>query len=267
MTDYAVGDIQGCLQTLQYLLEKVSFNPEKDMLWSVGDVVNRGPESLETLRFCYKLGSNFRMVLGNHDLHLLAVASGKKKASRSDTFGEILNAPDKDELLCWLKKQPLIINEKDYVFVHAGIPPQWSLKKALESGKELSTILQCDIRSDQFFDSMYGNHPNIWRDSLTGPEKWRLIANYFTRMRFCSSLGRLELESKDPKAPPKGYLPWFDHKGSINDNVEIIFGHWAALEGQINKKNLYPLDTGYLWGGKMRLMNIDTKEFFHCSHK
>jgi bis(5'-nucleosyl)-tetraphosphatase (symmetrical) len=264
---FAVGDVQGCLDPLKYLLEQVSFSPGKDFLWSVGDLVNRGPKSLETLRFCYKLGDSFRMVLGNHDLHLLAVDHDKKRVNHADTFQEILKAPDKEELLNWMRKQPVIATEKNYVLVHAGIPPQWSLEKALDLGKELSDILQCNIRSGEFFNNMYGNKPNIWRENLTGPERWRIIANYFTRMRYCSELGVLELKSKDPKTPPKGFLPWFDHKRSVPEDLKIIFGHWAALKGCTNHKNLYPLDTGYLWGGRMRLMNVYTEKFFHCNHE
>ena len=267
MRTFAVGDVQGCLEPLIQLLEKVSFDPKNDILWSVGDLVNRGPDSLETLRFCYKLGNNFRMVLGNHDLHLLAVARRQKKVNTDDTLRKILNAPDKEELLCWLQGQPLIISDKNCILVHAGIPPQWSLETAMRLGEELSTILRCNIRSGEFFDAMYGNKPDIWDESLVGPERWRLIANYFTRMRFCSSSGQLELKSKDPTSPPKGFLPWFEHKDSMREQVNIIFGHWAALKGHARRENLFPLDTGYLWGGRMRLMDVDKKKFYHHKHK
>tara|TARA_B110000503_G_scaffold111858_1_gene167567 strand:+ start:6064 stop:6882 length:819 start_codon:yes stop_codon:yes gene_type:complete len=267
LSTYAVGDIQGCLEPLISLLEEVSFDPDKDFLWSVGDIVNRGPSSLETLRFCYKLGSSFRMVLGNHDLHLLATAYGSRKISSDDTFQEILDAPDKKELLYWLQQQPILINEKDYILVHAGIPPQWSLEKAMQLAEELSAVLRCDTKSGEFFNAMYGDQPNIWDDKLTGGRRWRVIANYFTRMRFCTSLGQLHLASKNTtEIPPEGFLPWFQHEKELPKNAKIIFGHWAGLEGRIEKENIFPLDTGYVWGGRMRLMDIDTKEFFHRNH-
>lgn len=268
MSTYAVGDVQGCLEPLICLLEKVSFNPSQDCLLSVGDLVNRGPCSLETLRFCHKLGGSFRMVLGNHDLHLLAAARGSTEISPSDTFQEILDAPDKEELLHWLQQQPLLINEKNYILVHAGIPPQWPLEKARQLAEELNVVLRCNIQSGIFFDAMYGDEPDIWNDKLAGVERLRIIANYFTRMRFCTPSGQLNLSSKStPKIPPKGFLPWFDHKESTTTENKIIFGHWAALEGRISKKNIFPLDTGYVWGGRMRLMDIDTEEFFHRDYK
>ena len=268
MSTYAVGDVQGCLEPLIGLLEKVSFNPSQDCLFSVGDLVNRGPCSLETLRFCYKLGGSFRMVLGNHDLHLLAAARGTIKISSSDTLQEVLDAPDKDELLHWLQQQPILINEKGYILVHAGMPPQWPLEKARQLAEELNAVLRCDIQSGIFFDAMYGDEPDTWNDKLAGTERLRIIANYFTRMRFCTPSGQLNLSSKyTPEIPPKGFLPWFDHKESTTIENKIIFGHWAALEGQVSKKNIFPLDTGYVWGGRMRLMDIDTEEFFHCDYK
>lgn len=267
MSTYAVGDIQGCLEPLISLLEEVSFDPDKDFLWSVGDIVNRGPSSLETLRFCYKLGNSFRMVLGNHDLHLLATAYGSRKISSSDTFQAILDAPDREKLLHWLQQQPMMINEKGYILVHAGIPPQWSLAKAMQLAEELNTVLRCGTQSGEFFNAMYGDQPDIWDDSLTGVKRWRVIANYLTRMRFCTLLGQLDFTSNNTSAiPPDGFLPWFRHEKRSSKNAKIIFGHWAALEGRIEKENIFPLDTGYVWGGRMRLMDIDTKEFFHRNH-
>ena len=261
---YAVGDLQGCLDPLKRLLDKISFEPKKDTLWSVGDVVNRGPNSLETLRFCYNLGDHFRMVLGNHDLHLLATAHGFRKPSRSDTLDEILNAPDRDELLNWLQQQPLLFESEGYLVVHAGIPPQWSQKKAVQLAEEMNSVLRCDKKSTEFFKIMYGNEPDIWKKGLAPPLRWRLITNYFTRMRFCSAEGHLELTCKNlPEKPPKGYSPWFDHKDRKTKKTNIIFGHWAALEGRHCGKRLFPLDTGCVWGGPMRLMNIKTKEYFH----
>ncbi|MCL4119696.1 UNVERIFIED_CONTAM: hypothetical protein GTU68_034055 [Idotea baltica] len=264
MSNYAVGDIQGCLEPLKKLLDKVSFDPGKDKLWSVGDVVNRGPHSLETLRFCYNLGNRFRMVLGNHDLHLIATAKGFRKPSRNDTLDKILKAPDRDELLDWLQQQPLMIEAKDHVLVHAGIPPQWSLKKAKKLANEMSDVLHCDDKSTEFFKVMYGNEPDVWEKNLSSPLRWRLITNYFTRMRFCSDKGHLELTCKNlPEKPPKGFSPWFEHENRLTKKTNIIFGHWAALAGSYCGEHLFPLDTGYIWGGPMRLMNMKTKEYTH----
>lgn len=264
MTIYAVGDIQGCLEPLKKLLEKVSFDPKNDTLWSVGDLVNRGPDSLETLRYCHKLGNSFQMVLGNHDLHLLAVAKGYRTPKHSDTLNKILKAPDRDELLHWLQQQPLILARKGYAMVHAGIPPQWSLEQALLLGQEVADVLRCEQRSAKFFKAMYGNKPNTWKDSLTPPTRWRVITNYFTRMRFCSVDGALDFSCKtSPGNAPKGYAPWFEHPERKTKDTSIIFGHWAALEGRDCGKNLFPLDTGYVWGGPMRLMKIKSKKYFH----
>ncbi len=264
LTIYAVGDIQGCLQPLKRLLDNVNFDPGNDELWSVGDLVNRGPESLEVLRFCYSLGSHFRMVLGNHDLHLLAIAHGIGCPSRQDTLGSILAAPDRDELLYWLQQQPMLIADQGYVMVHAGIPPQWSLNKAKILAEEMNNVLRFDTKSLQFFEHMYGDNPDIWEDSLLPPERWRAITNYFTRMRFCSAKGHLELASKAlPDSPPEGYAPWFRHPSMLPPGTNIIFGHWAALEGKSCGQNLFPLDTGYIWGGPLRMMNLNTTEYIH----
>lgn len=266
LTTYAIGDIQGCLQPLKRLLDRVKFDPDSDHLWSVGDVVNRGPASLESLRFCYNLGCHFRMVLGNHDLHLLAIAHGVRRPSRSDTLDDILKAPDRDELLHWLQQQPMLIEDKGYVMVHAGIPPQWSLSQAKTLSEEMSNVLRCETKSRQFFEVMYGDDPDIWADDLLPPVRWRSITNYFTRMRFCSPRGHLELTSKSqPNDPPSGFAPWFSHPSRLPKDTKIIFGHWAALEGRTSKDNLFPLDTGYIWGGPLRLMNLDTGEYFHQS--
>tara|TARA_R110001592_G_scaffold246427_1_gene508201 strand:- start:18854 stop:19705 length:852 start_codon:yes stop_codon:yes gene_type:complete len=262
LTTYAIGDIQGCLEPLKHLLDKVKFDPATDSLWSVGDLVNRGPDSLETLRFCYNLGNSFRMVLGNHDLHLLAVSKDIRPPSRSDTLDEILQAPDKSELLHWLQRQPLMIEDHGYVMVHAGIPPQWSLEQARTYANEINVALCSHSTSQQFFNAMYGNEPDLWQENLTPPIRWRAITNYFTRMRFCSEQGHMEFSKKtSPEDSPNGYKPWFQYDNRLTKDTQIIFGHWAALEGKACGKNLFPLDTGYIWGGPMRLMNLETKEY------
>lgn len=265
MTTYAVGDIQGCLEPLQRLLAEVGFEPGRDTLLATGDLVNRGPASLETLRFCHRLGDSFRTVLGNHDLHLLAVARGCRGASRKDSFGDILVASDRARLLDWLQQQPLILSEQEFILVHAGIPPQWSLDDATQLGAEVAEVLRGPLALN-FFSDMYGNEPDVWDARLSGTTRWRVITNYFTRMRFCDPLGRLDLESKEGlDSAPQGMAPWFSYRDCHRDNEHIIFGHWAALAGRPCGPGLYPLDTGCVWGGRLRLMQLDTREFIHCS--
>ncbi len=260
MAIYVVGDIQGCLQPLKELLAMVDFSPSRDELWSVGDVVNRGPKSLGTLRFLHNLGTSFRMTLGNHDLHLLAVAAGVSKLRRQDTLHKILKAKDREELLGWLQLQPLLIRDRGYVVVHAGIPPNWDLDTAERLAAEVSSVLQND--ATEYFKNMYGNKPNLWSDTLAGPERWRLITNYLTRMRFCDKKGRLELLTTGPaEQSPRGYAPWFSHRKRLTKNDKIIFGHWAALEGRDCGPNLYPLDTGCVWGGPLRLMCLSDNRY------
>ena len=265
MTTYAVGDLQGCLQPLLCLLEQVNFDPEDDQLWAAGDIVNRGPQSLETLRYVKGLGPAFKMVLGNHDLHLLATARSIKRLNPKDTLQKILNAADREELLTWLQQQPLLLHEHGYVMVHAGIPPQWSLKTALSKAKLVEKVLRSD-NAELFFDNMYGNTPCSWHKSQSPGVQLRGITNYFTRMRFCDPRGNLELNAKSgPEQAPAGYAPWYSHPQRKTANQKIIFGHWAALEGNIQGENLFPLDTGCVWGGRLRLMNLTTRAYSHCS--
>lgn len=267
MAVYAVGDVQGHLKPLRELLDRVDFNPSKDQLWSTGDIVNRGPQSLDTMRFLYNLGTSFRMVLGNHDLHLLAVAAGLNNVKPKDTLHEVLNAPDRRELLAWLQAQPLLIHDLGYTLVHAGIPPQWDLNTAQRLAQEVSAVLQSD-RANEYFNNMYGNKPDSWNDTLSGVERWRVITNYLTRMRFCDKKGRLELVANGPpEQAPMGYAPWFSHDERLTKNDKIIFGHWASLEGRYCGPNLFPLDTGYVWGGSMRLMCLDDESYLHTFHQ
>ncbi|MGK2915851.1 MAG: symmetrical bis(5'-nucleosyl)-tetraphosphatase [Porticoccaceae bacterium] len=263
MSIYAVGDIQGCLDPLRELLNQVGFDPRRDQLWSVGDTVNRGPQSLATLRFLKNLGAAFRMVLGNHDLHLLAVARGLRKRNPKDTLDEILMAPDRDELLAWLQRQPLLIQQGDMVLVHAGIPPQWSLAQARAYAAEVEAVLG-DDRAESFLASMYGNQPDCWLENLTGIERWRVITNYFTRMRFCDANGRLELSTKlGPERPPVGFAPWFSHPARKTADIDIVFGHWATLLGRDCGPRLFPLDTGCVWGQRLRLLSVEQKTYRH----
>ena len=267
MAVYAVGDLQGCLQPLKCLLERVRFNPAVDRLWLVGDLVNRGPESLETLRYLYAMRDSLVCVLGNHDLHLLAAWHNVERLKKSDTLREILDAPDADELLDWLRRQKLLHydEQRGVALVHAGIPPQWTLGKALELAAEVEQVLRDDTRLKLYLDGMYGNEPNKWSKDLSGVDRLRVITNYFTRMRFCTAAGKLDLKSKEGlDTAPKGYKPWFAHKDRRSRHVQIIFGHWAALEGQADAPGVVALDTGCVWGGAMTLYNVDSGEMHRC---
>lgn len=264
MSTYVVGDIQGCLQPLKCLLKKVCFNPDKDMLWSVGDIVNRGPRCLKTLRYLYAMRDNLVLVLGNHDLHLLALAAGVRTASRSDTLDKILKAPDRDTLLTWLVRRPLVHHEHDHTMVHAGIPPQWSVQDALERSREVETVLQSP-QCIEFFRQMYGNDPLAWSDELTGMTRLRVITNYLTRMRYCTRDGVLDLDSKGP-APNTGkkVSAWFSHPERKTANDRILFGHWASIEGQTDTPMAIGLDTGCVWGGSMSLYELETGRRTSC---
>lgn len=264
MTIYAVGDIQGCLSPLKKLLEKVSFNPSYDQLWSTGDIVNRGPESLGTMRFLKSLGDAFRMVLGNHDLHLLAIARGCRKATVKDSLDDIVLCNDVEELINWLQKQPILIHEHGYTLVHAGIPPHWSLTTALRRAAEVEAVLRSN-QANNFFSNMYGNQPSRWRSEQQEQDQLRVITNYLTRMRFCDTDGNMELDCKlEPERGPPGYLPWYAHKNRKTAKEKIIFGHWASLNGRNCGEKLFPLDTGCVWGKQLRLLNLSTGNYTHC---
>lgn len=270
MTAYAVGDLQGCLAPLKCLLNEVAFDPAKDQLWLVGDLVNRGPESLETLRFLYSIRDSVVCVLGNHDLHLLAVAHNITRMKKGDTFREILEAPDRDVLLSWLRQQKLLHYdaERDIAMVHAGIPPQWGLLKALKRAAEVEQALHDDNLFPVFLDGMYGNEPTKWNSRLEGITRLRTITNYFTRMRFCTADGKLDLKSKEGlESAPEGYAPWFSHKNRKTRGQKIIFGHWAALEGNCEEPGIYALDSGCVWGNRMTLLNLDNDQRRHCDCK
>ena len=267
MTTYAVGDLQGCLEPLQRLLQRVDFSPSRDCLWLAGDLVNRGPASLEALRFVRNLGSSGITVLGNHDLHLLAVAYDVGRLKRADTLKPILDAPDRADLIDWLRQQKLIHHdaERETTMVHAGIPPQWTLAKALRRAVEVEEALRDDAMLPLFLDGMYGNQPAKWSKDLHGIPRLRLITNYFTRMRFCKADGTLDLEAKEGlESAPLGFAPWFSHPNRKTRGCKFIFGHWAALEGRCDEPNVYALDTGCVWGNAMTLMNLDSGELHRC---
>lgn len=265
MATYAVGDIQGCYRALKLLLKKVKFNADNDHLWVAGDLVNRGPDSLKSLRYIKKLGPSATLVLGNHDLHLLAHAYGVRTLNPKDTLAPILTAKDSDELLEWLQAQPLLHYDAEFdaVLVHAGIPPIWSIENALNYALEVEQALSTTQTAAAFFVDMYGNQPDVWQPSLEGTARLRLITNYLTRMRFCSPTGKLELQTKNaPSLPPTGFAPWYTHKHNKWGNTKILFGHWAALMGETRSKQFIGLDTGCVWGGALTMMRLEDGQFF-----
>jgi len=262
MSTYAIGDIQGCYDELSALLELIQFS-EQDRLWFCGDLVNRGPKSLDTLRFICGLGNRAVTVLGNHDLHLLAVHHGFAKTKRGDTLDAILAAPDREELMAWLQQQPLIHTDASlgFTMVHAGIPPRWSIKKAHQLANECHQALKNN--ASNYFAHMYGNKPTTWSDTLTGTDRLRVITNYFTRMRFCTPQSELEFTSKGGlESQPNGFSPWFDLRATQYPDDNILFGHWAALEGHTGQPHMYALDTGCIWGEKLRGFRLEDHTYF-----
>lgn len=266
MSTWAVGDVQGCLAPLFKLLDQIDFDWDRDWLWSTGDIINRGPQCADTLRFFYEHRARIRMVLGNHDLHLLAIASGARKPGRSDTLSEILDAPDRDEMLTWLQQQPLLHREHGYTLVHAGIAPQWTVDEASARAREVEIVLRGG-EAGEFFSAMYGNAPDTWDDDLRGMARLRLITNYFTRMRYCTAQGRLDLSSKGPISAPGGAAatdaslkPWFFHEQRKSVGDRVIFGHWAAIQGVTGDPAAIALDTGCVWGNAMTLFCLETGE-------
>lgn len=266
MAIYAVGDVQGCHVELVQLLDQISFDQATDKLWLVGDLVNRGPGSLEVLRLVRSLGDSAITVLGNHDLHLLAVAEGTAELNRNDTLDEILNAPDRDELLHWLRNQRLLHAQDGYVLVHAGLLPQWSVAQAESLAREVEAALRSDDYAT-FLARMYGNAPHEWDDKLTGYKRLRVIVNAFTRMRICTKEGKMEFKFKgEVEHIPEGYLPWFDIPRRTSRDATVIVGHWSAL-GLLLRKNVIALDTGCLWGGPMSAVRLEDRQLFQVSCK
>jgi len=256
---YAIGDIQGCYHALQALLARIEFNPKTDQLWLVGDLINRGSGSLDVLRWCYSHQENLRVVLGNHDLHALVVANGIVSAHKGDTLDALLAAEDRDVLLDWLRHQHLAYHQDDYLMVHAGLLPQWTAEQAVSYAAEVEAALQHDDYLS-FFRHMYGNLPDHWDDSLQGADRLRVITNAMTRLRVCTVQGEMEFKFKgELQDVPSGYMPWFDVPNRATQDVQVIFGHWSAL-GLQQRRNVYALDTGCLWGGKLTAMEIHTRK-------
>ncbi|BAN68332.1 symmetrical bis(5'-nucleosyl)-tetraphosphatase [endosymbiont of unidentified scaly snail isolate Monju] len=262
MAVYAVGDVQGCYDALRAALDGVSFDPARDRLWFVGDLVNRGPQSLEVLRFVHGLGKAATVVLGNHDLHLLALAAGHGLPGDKDHLDEVLAAPDRDELIDWLRHCPLLHHEPalDFTLLHAGLPPQWTLTEATAHAQEVESVLRSDDHP-AFFAHMYGNQPDRWSEELAGMDRLRFITNCFTRLRFVTPDGRLLLKEKGPpgSAQDPQALPWFDHPGRASRGERIVCGHWSTL-GYMARHNVWAIDTGCLWGGRLTLLRIDGAE-------
>jgi len=264
MAIYAIGDIQGCYDEFRQLLGEMHFDPAQDKLWLVGDLVNRGPGSVEVLRLVKSLGDSAITVLGNHDLHLLAVAEGAAELHRTDTLDEGLNAPDRDELLAWLRRQRLLHAEGEHVLVHAGLLPQWSVKQALGLAREVESALRGDDYAT-FLHRMYGNTPHAWDDDLDGYKRLRVITNAFTRMRICTPQGEMEFKFKgEVENIPIGYLPWFDVPARKSRDSTIIFGHWSALGLKVTPKAI-ALDTGCLWGGPMTAIRLEDRQLFQVA--
>ncbi|MCO1333466.1 symmetrical bis(5'-nucleosyl)-tetraphosphatase [Microbulbifer sp. OS29] len=264
MATYAVGDIQGCYAAFQRLLKQVKFRPDRDKLWIAGDMVHRGDDSLSTLRFLYQHRQQVTAVLGNHDLHLLALAHGAKPLSEKEhDLAKILTAKDADRLLNWLQSLPLLVHKKGYTMVHAGIPPTWSVTKAQKLASEVHQALADEAMAKAYFYGMYGNEPHCWDDHLIGIERLRVITNYFTRMRFCKADGTLDLINKKGVQTSHGdYQPWFSFADRKSKNDKVIFGHWASLEGRTDTENVYALDTGCVWGGSLTAMRLDDEALF-----
>lgn len=265
MATYAIGDIQGCYDEFMRLLERLDFDPSHDKLWLAGDLVNRGPHSLEVIRFVKGLGKRAITVLGNHDLHLLAVSEGNiKHKSRDHTLDEILEAPDREELLLWLRRRPLMhySKKRGYALLHAGLPPQWDVKEALARAKEVETVLRGD-GFHEFCMQMYGNKPSCWSSRLQGMERLRFITNCFTRMRYCDASGKLGLRDKGaPGTQPEGLHPWFRVPGRATQRCRILFGHWSTL-GFYQGDNVIGLDSGCLWGGELTGLRLRKRRFPH----
>ena len=268
MSAYAIGDIQGCYSELQNLLNEINFDERRDELWFAGDLVNKGPKSLQTLRFIKALGVNAKITLGNHDLHLLAVAKNIQPLLKKDTIQEILAADDVKELIDWLKSRPLLITDDNlnFTMVHAGLPPQWSLENAKEFAKECELILQSE-KINKLLAEMYGDTPNIWVNSLQDYAKQRFIINCFTRIRFCNSDGMLDFDTKvAPGKQNTSLIPWYSLPNRKTKDNKIIFGHWSTVhignEKNFKQYNVYPIDTGCLWGGRLTAMRLEDEKVF-----
>ena len=265
MAIYVIGDVQGCFAALQQLIKDIKFDPDTDTLWFTGDLVNRGSQSADVIRFVRDLGERTISVLGNHDLHLLAVAAGKAKIKRRDTIADVLRSQDRDELLGWLRQRPLLHHDANLglTLIHAGLLPQWDLDVAIGLASEVESVLR-GPDSDEFLAHMYGNQPRVWREDLTGWDRLRLIVNAFTRLRYCDRSGHMDLAPTGPPgSQPKHLVPWFQLPDRRTKELTIIFGHWSSL-GIWQKDGVIGLDTGCVWGGALTAVRVDDghRDFF-----
>ncbi|MFB6435106.1 MAG: bis(5'-nucleosyl)-tetraphosphatase (symmetrical) ApaH [Candidatus Malihini olakiniferum] len=270
MSTYLIGDVHGCFDELIALLGQVSFNPAHDRLWFTGDLAARGPSSLDVLRYVRALGPSAQMVLGNHDLHLLAIYAGIRKHKPKDRLNDLLNTRDVDSLINWLRRQLVMLVDDDLklVMAHAGITPQWDLATAKMCAREVEAILRSDSYP-LFLDALYGDMPNHWSQKLSGLPRLRFSTNVFTRMRYCFSGGQLDMICKEPPSQAPSLLkPWFNLPSLVVEGnadkpgYAIAFGHWASLEGKGAPDNIYPLDTGCCWGGELTLLRWEDKQMF-----
>ncbi len=253
---YLVGDLQGCCKPLERLLQTIDFSPSRDELYVLGDLVNRGPDSMGVLRRLRALEGAATCLLGNHDLHLLAVAHGVRKPHRSDTLDPILSAPDRDDWLNWLRQQRLAVHAHGWLMVHAGVVPQWDTAQTVALAGEVEAMLRSpDVGA--FLTTMYGNEPARWDERLQGVDRWRCVVNSLTRLRFCAADGTMEFATKEGAGgAPAGYMPWFDVPGRRTQGTPVAFGHWSTL-GLINRDDLLALDTGCIWGGHLTAVRVD----------
>ena len=256
MALYLIGDVQGCHDAFTRLLQALDFSPSRDTLILLGDLVNRGPDNVGVLRRLRDMGSSARCLLGNHDLHLLALHRGLVGLKRGDTVQDILAAPDRQDLMQWLQHQSLALQQDDCLMVHAGVLPQWSPTQTLALAAEVEAVLR-GPDADVFFQHMYGNQPDQWRDDLQGPERWRVIVNGLTRLRFCTPAGRMDFMAKEGLADaPPGHLPWFDVPERQTRHVRVVFGHWSTLGG-LTRPDVKCLDTGCVWGGSLTAWELE----------
>lgn len=265
MATWAIGDLQGCHDQFLQLLQRIDFKPDRDQLWLAGDLVNRGPASLETLRACFDRRDNVTAVLGNHDLHLLAVMAGAATPRRKDTLEPVLSAPDRDRLETWLLSCPLLAENETHLLCHAGIYPLWDLETARRCAREVEAALANPASRQQYFDNMYGNEPAHWNESWTGVERWRTITNMYTRMRLLDQSAALDLEFKETVAAAPAHLtPWFEWPQRTRLPKRILFGHWAALEGRVSNTDVIALDTGCVWGGSLTAYCLESEALISC---
>lgn len=261
---YFIGDLQGCNAPFQHLLSKIDFSPSRDTLYLLGDLVNRGPDSLGVLHSLMALGDSAKCLLGNHDLHLLALWQGVRKPGRKDTLQAILDAPDLEALMDWLRHRSMAMQAHGWLMVHAGVLPQWNAQQTLALAREVEDALRGpDVK--EFFSSMYGNLPASWNSQLQGADRLRVIVNALTRLRFCTAAGEMEFESSDAaSAAPPGYMPWFDVKDRATAHTPVAFGHWSTLVTETGgavamRNNTLPLDTGCVWGGCLTAAKLGSK--------